>query len=125
MKRRLILLFLVPACLSMAQPAPSSGGYAAPAQPDEPVPAAGGGPVSVTIRSACPNQVRVFYGDKPKFGSGTYSTIDSNSVNSHTFQPGEMLWVVDGTDNGLGGIAVTADTRELEIAASCDGVNRR
>ena len=37
------------------------------------------GPVSVTIRSACSKTVKVFYGDKPKFGSGTYSSISSNS----------------------------------------------
>ena len=64
--------------------------------------AAQAGPVSVTIRSACSKTVKVFYGDKPKFGSGTYSSISSNSVQSHTFQPGDMFWIVDESENGLG-----------------------
>ena len=83
------------------------------------------GPVSVTIRSACSQTVKVFYGDKPKFGSGTYSSISSNSVQSHSFQPGDMFWIVDDSENGLGSTSIGPNTRELEISSSCTSFNAR
>ena len=90
-----------------------------------PAAAAPAGPVSVTIRSACSKTVKVFYGEKPKFGSGTYSSIDSNSVQSHSFKPGEMLWIVDESENGLGSATISAGTRELEVASSCTSIASR
>jgi len=58
-------------------PPPPSGGEAAP--PQAATGGTGGAPVvvSVNIHSDCSNTVKVFYGTKPKFGSGTYSTISS------------------------------------------------
>src|SRR3954463_7117352 len=81
--------------------------------------------VSVTIRSSCSQTVKVFFGDKPKFGSGTYSSISSNSVQSHTFRPGDQLWIVDESENGLGSTSVSANTRELEIGSSCTSISSR
>jgi hypothetical protein len=83
------------------------------------------GPVSVTIRSQCGKTVRVFYGDKPKFGSGTTSTISSNSSQSHSFKPGDQMWIVDDHDNGVSNATVSPTTRELEIGASCTGIVTR
>jgi hypothetical protein len=81
--------------------------------------AAPSGPVSVEIRSRCPQTVHVFYGDKPKFGSGTYSTIESNSVESHSFNPGEQLWIVDESENGIANTSVGPGTREIDVMESC------
>lgn len=112
--------------------APASGDPAVEATPasyssgspsSAPAPAAG--PVSVTIRSACSKTVKVFYGDKPKFGSGTYSSISSNSVQSHTFKPGDMFWIVDDSENGLGSTSIGPSTREIEISSSCTSFNAR
>jgi hypothetical protein len=103
----------------MGGPPPSSAASSSSAAP------APAGPVSVTIRSACSKTVKVFYGDKPKFGSGTYSSIDSNSVQSHSFRPGEMLWIVDESQNGLGSTSIGSGTRELEIASSCTAISSR
>jgi hypothetical protein len=83
------------------------------------------GPVSVTIRSSCGNTVKVFYGDKPKFGSGTYSTISSNSVQSHSFRDGDMFWIVDESENGVSSATISQGTRELEIGSSCSGISAR
>ncbi|NVB81607.1 MAG: hypothetical protein HOV81_24650 [Kofleriaceae bacterium] len=102
------------------EPASYSGG--APASAPAPAPA---GPVSVTIRSACSKTVKVFYGDKPKFGSGTYSSISSNSVQSHSFRQGDMFWIVDDSENGLGSTSIGPGTRELEISSSCTSINAR
>lgn len=82
-------------------------------------------PVSITIRSKCPRTVKVFYGKDPKFGSGTRSSISSNSVSSHTFRPGEQFWVVDENDRGLGNAVASQGTREFEILASCTGISAR
>ena len=79
----------------------------------------------MTIRSACSKTVKVFYGDKPKFGSGTYSTIDSNSVQSHSFRPGEQLWVVDESENGLGSATIAQGTHELEVSSSCTAISAK
>jgi hypothetical protein len=84
---------------------------------------ASSGPVSVTIRSSCGSTVKVFYGDKPKFGSGTTSSISSNSVQSHSFRVGDMMWVVDDHDNGLGSVTISSGTRELEV--NCGGISAR
>ena len=83
------------------------------------------GPVSVTIRSSCGKTVKVFFGEKPKFGSGTYSTASSNSVSSHSFKPGEQFWIVDDSQNGVANIAVGGTTKEIEILGSCDQLAAR
>jgi hypothetical protein len=102
---------------------PSSYAGATPAAAQQS--AAPAGPVSVTIRSSCSQTVKVFYGDKPKFGSGTYSSISSNSVQSHSFQPGEQLWIVDDSENGISNATIGSSTRELEINSSCNGISSR
>jgi len=99
-------------------PPPSSGGGGGGA----PAPA---GPVSVTIRSSCPSTVRVFYGDKPKYGSGTTSSISSNSVNSHSFQPGDMFWIVDASDNGVASVTVDDRIGTIEINGNCTSMSTR
>lgn len=76
-------------------------------------------PVSVNIRSSCGQTVKVFFGDKPKFGSGTYSTASSNSVSSHSFKSGELFWIVDESENGVASVTVKDGTHEIEILGSC------
>jgi hypothetical protein len=101
---------------SFASSSPTATPAAAPAP---------SGPVSVTIRSSCSKTVKVFYGDKPKFGSGTYSSISSNSVQSHSFQEGDLFWIVDESENGVSSASISRGTRELEIGSSCSGISAR
>jgi hypothetical protein len=84
-----------------------------------------GSTVSVTIRSACSRTVPVFYGKTPKYGSGTTSSVSSNSISSHSFRTGDMMWVLDGSGNGLGSITISESTRSVEIDAGCSGVSSR
>jgi hypothetical protein len=77
--------------------------------------------LSVTIRSRCRQSVRVFYGQKPKFGSGTTGRVSANSVESHSFKPGESMWLVDDADNGVTSTSVSERTREIEILPNCTG----
>lgn len=90
---------------------PSSDPAAAPAPPP--------GPVSVTLRNSCKETVNVFFGDKPKFGSGRYSTMSSNSSTSSSFMPGDMFWIVDGSQNGVSSVTVAEGMREIEIVDGC------
>ena len=111
-------------------PADSSSGEPAASQPqssDEPRDAASAAPsiVSVTIRNKCRETVKVFYGDKPKFGSGTLSSLSGNSVQSHVFQPGDMFWLVDESENGISSVTVGAGMREIEVTDSCTGLTSR
>lgn len=76
------------------------------------------GPVSVTIRGTCPRTVPVFYGDKPKYGSGTSSSVSSNSVSSHSFRVGDMMWVTDDSGNGLASVTISQSTRTLEVGCT-------
>ncbi len=87
----------------------------------------GHGPVVVptNIHSDCPRTVKVFFGEKPKFGSGTYSSISSNSTTGHTFRPGEMLWIVDDSENGISSVAIAMGMREIVISASCTQLSTR
>jgi hypothetical protein len=75
--------------------------------------------VSVNIRNSCGKTVKVFYGEKPKFGSGTYSTSDSNSISSHSFKPGDLFWIVDDSENGVASVSVKDATHEIEITGDC------
>ena len=75
--------------------------------------------VSVNIRNSCGKTVKVFFGEKPKFGSGTYSSWSSNSVSSHSFKAGELFWIVDESENGLASVTVKDGTHEIEILGSC------
>ncbi len=75
--------------------------------------------VSVDIRSDCPKTVKVFYGDKPKFGSGTYSSVESNSVSSHQFQSGDMFWIVDDSQNGVASVTAKPGMSEIKVTSDC------
>jgi hypothetical protein len=100
--------------------APMTGGSesssAAPSTPSS---------VSVSIKNSCEKTVKVFFGDKPKFGSGTYSTASSNSRSSHSFAPGDQFWIVDDSQNGVANVAVSESTHEIEILGSCDRLAAR
>jgi hypothetical protein len=102
-----------------AAPPPSGGGGGGGGAP------APAGPTSVTIRSSCSQTVRVFYGDKPKFGSGTTSSISSNSVNSHSFMDGDMFWIVDDSDNGVDSVTLGPGIREILINSDCRSISTR
>ena len=114
-------LLAISSCLVMPpgglRPTPSGGAASSTANPD-PAP----GSVSVTIRSACSTAVKVFFGDKPKYGGGTTSTVSSNSVSSHTFAVGDLFWIIDESENGVASATVRASTHEIQIAASCKDV---
>ena len=117
-----------------AQSAPSSGEPAAPSTSSADAPTPGPAPtttaapeppkpVSVKLRNGCSETVKVFFGDKPKFGSGTYSSLSSNSSTNHSFMPGDMFWIVDEGQNGLSSVTVAENTREIEVRSGCTSLS--
>ena len=79
----------------------------------------------VTLRNRCRETVKLFFGDKPKFGSGTYSSLGGNSSTSRQFREGDMIWVVDDGQNGLSSTTVSRGARTIEITESCTGMTTR
>lgn len=117
-----------PAAGSPVAGSPSVPASTSPAAPNESAAdskPAGPSSVSVTIRNTCGKSVKLFFGAKPKFGSGTYSSASSNSVQSRSFRPGDLLWIVDQSENGLANVEVTDTTREIEIRGGCTELARR
>lgn len=78
--------------------------------------------VSITLRNTCRSSVDVFFGDKPKFGSGTYSNLSPNTSTSKSLRPGDMIWIVDDSQNGVSSITVSASTRTVEVTSGCTGL---
>ncbi len=81
--------------------------------------------VSVSIKNECKQTVKLFFGDKPKFGSGTYSSLGSNTLTSRSMREGDMIWLVDDSQNGMGAVTVSSATRKVEILPSCTGIVTR
>ncbi len=114
-------------------PANSGGGYAsAPAASSESAPppgtsaaAAPAGPqvVSVTLHNDCPNTVKLFLGEKPKFGSGTNTSLGSNTTTSYQMKPGDMIWITDDSENGLSSTSIGGGgtSQSIRIMPSCTG----
>jgi len=104
---------------------PTNSETAVPSEAAASEKASGPTSVSVTIRNTCGETVKIFYGDKPKFGSGTYSTASGNSSMSHTFRPGDSFWIVDDHENGVANVSVEENTRQIEIGSDCSKLATR
>jgi hypothetical protein len=77
--------------------------------------------VSVSLRNTCRQTVKLFLGDKPKFGSGTNTSISGNTVTSYSMKEGDMIWIVDDSGNGLSSMSISQASRNVEILESCSG----
>lgn len=77
--------------------------------------------VSISLKSECPRTVRIFKGKKPKWGSGTYGTHSSNSIVSYSGNEGDMIWIVDQSNNPISSMTLSAGMRNMKILRSCSG----
>ncbi len=76
---------------------------------------------SLSLKNECKETVRLFYGQKPKFGSGTYSSIGANTLQSKSGSVGDMIWIVDKSDNGISSYMPRAGSQNVVITPSCSG----
>lgn len=89
----------------------SSGGAGAPAS---------GGMVSVRLYNACSETVKLFFGDNPKFGSGTSSQLSSNTSTSYSMREGDMIWImIDGEP--AASYSASPGNASIQITRSCGG----
>jgi len=77
--------------------------------------------VSLTLHNDCPHAVRLFFGRTPKFGSGTQSSISSNSRESHAMREGDLVWILDESGNGMSSLTATPGQTNVTITRSCTG----
>ena len=84
-------------------------------------------PTTVEIHSDCPKTVSVFYGEKPKFGSGKKSSVSSNSTSSEGRGADGTLtvWIIDEKENGVANVKVTPETKRVTISASCRDISAK
>ena len=105
-----------PASSSESAPPPgsASSSSSAPAAPQV---------VSVTLHNDCPNTVKLFLGEKPKFGSGTNTSLGSNTTTSYQMKPGDMIWITDDSENGLSSTSIGGggSFQSIRIMPSCTG----
>ncbi|HUJ61136.1 MAG TPA: hypothetical protein VLX92_21680 [Kofleriaceae bacterium] len=97
--------------------AASSGGGGAPAAP------AGPTVVDVELHNDCSNEVKLFLGDKPGFGSGTSTSLGSNTTTSYQMKPGDMIWIIDDSEHGLASTTIGGGSSRthISITSGCTG----
>jgi hypothetical protein len=118
---------VAPGAPAPASPASGFGSPAAPqakaasAAPSAPI------PTTVEIHSDCSKTTPVFYGEKPKFGSGTKSSIGSNTTTSASRKSDGSLtvWIIDEQENGIASVRVEPTTKRVEIDRSCRQITAR
>ena len=79
--------------------------------------------VSVSLHNDCPNTVKLFLGEKPKFGSGTNTSLGSNTTTSYQMKPGDMIWITDDSENGLSSTSIggSGGMQRIRIMPGCTG----
>ena len=82
------------------------------------------GMVEVRLENECRDKVRLFYGQKPKFAAGTYSSLSSRTHASKHLRRGETIWLVDDKDNGLASVTIGDAARE-NVTVDCASIASR
>jgi hypothetical protein len=78
--------------------------------------------VSLSIKNNCRQSVKIFIGTKPKYGSGTTSTLGGNSVNSRSgVNVGDQLCIVDNSGNPISCMTISSSTGRVEINSAGTG----
>jgi len=78
-------------------------------------------PITIDVHNDCTDSVPLFLGDKPKFGSGTKTSVSSNSTTTFPRNNDGTLtvWIIDEQENGLASVHVTKRMKKIEIGRSC------
>lgn len=78
-------------------------------------------PSSLEMHSDCSKTTPLFLGEKPKFGSGTKTSIGSNTTTTFPRHPdGTMtVWIIDDSENGITSAFADKKTRRIEVGSDC------
>lgn len=84
-------------------------------------------PASIEVRNTCSKTVQLFLGEKPKFGSGTKTSIGSNTTTTFPRRPDgtAVVWIIDDKENGIQSAQVGVDTKKVEIGSSCTDLSAK
>jgi hypothetical protein len=84
-------------------------------------------PATINVRNTCSKTVELFIGDKPKYGSGTKTSIGGNTSTSFGRKPDgtAVIWIIDDKENGITSVTATADTKSIEIGSSCKDMSTK
>lgn len=80
---------------------------------------------SMSLKNECRQTVKLFIGDKPKYGSGTSTSVSSNSINSYSGMGPKTYWIVDSSGNGISSYTASPGSNNVRILSSCTGFARR
>ncbi|MDC3959839.1 hypothetical protein [Polyangium jinanense] len=80
----------------------------------------GGSTYSLRLHNSCSRSVKLFFGDNPKFGSGTRTSLGSNSTTSYSGAGPKTVWIVDDRDQGISSF-VASGSQSMQITSSCAG----
>jgi hypothetical protein len=75
---------------------------------------------SLSLKNNCPRTVKLFLGNKPKFGSGTNTSLGSNTISSYSGSAGDMIWIIDDSENGISSLSPSGH-QSMQITSSCTG----
>ena len=78
-------------------------------------------PSSLEMHSDCGKTLPLFLGEKPKFGSGTKTSIGSNTTTTFPRHPdGTMtVWIIDDSENGITSAFADKKTRKINVGSDC------
>jgi hypothetical protein len=78
-------------------------------------------PIAIEIHNDCTDSVPLFLGDKPKFGSGTKTSMSSSSTTTFPRNADGTLtiWIIDDQENGLASVHVNKRMKKVVIGRSC------
>jgi len=71
--------------------------------------------VSFTLKNNSSNNVKIFIGTKPKYGSGTTGWVSGNSINSEHGSVGDQLCIVDDSDNPISCMTIGSSQSKVYI----------
>jgi hypothetical protein len=76
---------------------------------------------SFSLTNTSNQNVKIFIGDKPKYGSGTTGNVSGNSIERRTAKVGDQICIVDASDNPISCMTVTASMGDVVINKSGTG----
>ncbi|HVK66470.1 MAG TPA: hypothetical protein VM694_18430 [Polyangium sp.] len=80
----------------------------------------GGSTYSLRLHNSCSRTLKLFFGDNPKFGSGTRTSLGSNTTSSYSGAGPKTVWIVDDRDQGISSF-VASGSQSMQITSSCAG----
>jgi hypothetical protein len=82
-------------------------------------------PSTITVHSDCPHTLPLFIGERPKWGSGTKTSISSNTTTTFGRHPDgtATVWIIDDSENGIASAHASPSTQRIEIGRNCTAIS--